>query len=81
MRQRNLRQLSLDIQAEMKAWNKSKAMRYRPKSPLRVAHSHKFSTWDGDIYYMVEEDDNVAKDEPRNEQGEQHADQEELHIT
>jgi len=37
--------LSLDTQAEIKAWNQSTAMRYRPKSSLRKAHSHEFSAW------------------------------------
>ena len=33
---------------------------------------------DGDVYYIDEEDDNSTKDEPRNEQGRQHADQDEF---
>ena len=45
-------------------------MAYKPKSSLRVAHLHEFSTWDGYVYYINEQGDEGGTDGQTDEQGE-----------
>ena len=45
-------------------------MAYKPKLLPRVAHSHEFSTWDEDDYYIDEQDDEEGTDGQTDEQSE-----------
>ena len=55
--------LSLDVQDDIKAWNKSKASTYKPKSSPRVVRNHEFSAYEGDIIYIDEQSNDVDADQ------------------